>query len=260
MHEQIREAFGQIHAEPAVKGKTLEAVERQLAARSRMLPGTRARLLSSLACLVILLLGGGWWAYFTPTAAISIDVNPALLLEVNRFDRVVSAEGLNEDGQALADQLRLKHLSCQAALERLLDSAPIAGLLAEEEELTIAVSGSSDAQCGRLLEEASACAGENPNVRCYGVSQEEAQAAGQAGLSVGKYRAFLELQALDPSVTPDDVRDLTMREIREQILAAQGGQTDGAQGPGVGQGSQHGPGGGQNGSAGQGWAGGRGSQ
>ena len=38
-------------------------------------------------------------------------------------------------------------------------------------------------------------------------------------LSLGKYRAYLELKALDPAVTPDDIRDLSMREIRDLIDA-----------------------------------------
>ena len=37
-------------------------------------------------------------------------------------------------------------------------------------------------------------------------------------ISIGKYRAFLELQALDPSVTPEEVQKMTMREIRERMV------------------------------------------
>lgn len=36
-------------------------------------------------------------------------------------------------------------------------------------------------------------------------------------LSCGKYRAFLELQLLDPDITPEAVQNMTMREIRELI-------------------------------------------
>lgn len=271
MHEQIRRAFGQIHAEQGLKERTLAAVEQKLSARKRHRTAGRSRLVPALACLVLLLVGGGWWAYFTPTAAVSIDVNPALRLEINRFDRVISAQGLNREGQALADELELEHLSYDAAVRRLLDSEQIAGLLQADEELTIAVSGSSRAQCSRLLDQASACAGERPNVHCYGVSQELAQAAARAGLPVGKYRAYLELQELDPSVTPDDVRELTVGEIRELIRALQGGRADPSRTAGSGQGNQaggsQGSGNGQRNrggnapgaNAGQGRAGGRGS-
>ena len=45
---------------------------------------------------------GKRWLYFTPIAEISIDINPSIELRVNRFDQVISVDGLNGDGQALA--------------------------------------------------------------------------------------------------------------------------------------------------------------
>lgn len=41
----------------------------------------------------------------------------------------------------------------------------------------------------------------------------------------GKYRAYLELHALDPSVTPADIQGMTMREIRDRIAALSGDGT-----------------------------------
>lgn len=45
------------------------------------------------------------------------------------------------------------------------------------------------------------------------------EAAHEAGLSYGKYMAYLELQALDPDVTPQEVQGMNMREIRNRIEA-----------------------------------------
>ena len=41
--------------------------------------------------------------------------------------------------------------------------------------------------------------------------------AHKEGLSYGKYRAFLELQKLEPGITPEEIRGMSMREIRERI-------------------------------------------
>ena len=49
------------------------------------------------------------------------------------------------------------------------------------------------------------------------------EAAHDCGLSYGKYRAYLELAALDPTVTPEEVQGMTMREIRDRIAALSGG-------------------------------------
>mgnify|MGYP006964182038 CR=1 FL=1 len=56
------------------------------------------RVLSVAACLLLLFLGGRQF-YFIPTVKISIDINPSMELGVNRFDRIVSVEGYNDDGK-----------------------------------------------------------------------------------------------------------------------------------------------------------------
>ena len=57
---------------------------------------------------------------------------------------------------------------------------------------------------------------------CYRAGTDEVEAAHDCGLSYGKYRAYQELAALDPTVTPEQVADMTMREIRDRIAALSG--------------------------------------
>ena len=76
----------------------------------------------------------------------------------------------------------------------------------------------------RLLEGAEAC-GDGENVHCAQGSQEELEAAHHAGLPFGKYRAYLELQALDPSVTVEDVQGMSMAELRAWIAALSEGES-----------------------------------
>ena len=103
------------------------------------------------------LLGGGGWLWFTPTASVSVDINPSLELRLNRFSRVVAVEGANADGQALAQELDLRFLDCAAALEAILASDTVSALLAQDSALTIAVSGQDEAQCQDLLTQAQHC-------------------------------------------------------------------------------------------------------
>ncbi|WP_181861874.1 anti-sigma-I factor RsgI family protein [Slackia isoflavoniconvertens] len=49
-----------------------------------------------------------------PTAYMGIDVNPSIELGVNRFDVVVCAEGLNDDGEAVL----AGHRCCSSRLVR----------------------------------------------------------------------------------------------------------------------------------------------
>ena len=62
-----------------------------------------------------------------------------------------------------------------------------------------------------------ACAANRKNAYCYACSPEEVDEAHAAGLSHGKYRAYLELQALAPDITIEEVQGMTMREIQELV-------------------------------------------
>ena len=55
------------------------------------------------------------------------------------------------------------------------------------------------------------------NTYCYAADREEIDKAHQNGLSYGKYRAYQQLQELEPEITPEDVQDMTMDEIRQEI-------------------------------------------
>lgn len=233
MDERIRDAFASIHAEEELKKSTRAVLEQ---ARIRRHRPARA-LTAAVACLVLLVVGiGGYQFYFTPTSVLSIDINPSLELGVNRFDKVVSVQSYNEDGQALADTLELKYLDYRDALEELLASPDIADRLAQGALLSIMVAGENETQCGRLLAGAEACTAGQENVSCRHGDSEKLEQAHHAGLSLGKYEAFLELQALEPTVTTDDVAGLTMRQIRDWIASLESsGTTAGESQTGHGQ-------------------------
>ena len=75
MDEQIREAFGQLHAGEALKENTKAALDRARNRRRRPV----GYLAVAAACLVLLLAGlGGYRYYFTPTTYLSVDINPSL--------------------------------------------------------------------------------------------------------------------------------------------------------------------------------------
>ena len=138
MKDNIRQAFDQVHADPALKARTRAFVAAQtqprLARPARRLP----QVLAAAACLLVLL-AGSYWIYFFPTARISIDINPSIELSVNRFDRVVGVEGWNEDGQALAETLDIQFDTYTQAVEAILADQKIAALLAEGGVMDITV-------------------------------------------------------------------------------------------------------------------------
>ena len=117
MSNRIREAFDDIHAEKELKEHTKEYLRRNVYQKKRTLWTAPVRIAAAAVCLFLVALAGGSWLYLVPTAYISIDINPSLELGVNRFDRIVSVEGFNDDGARLAEQLDIKYMDYNDALE-----------------------------------------------------------------------------------------------------------------------------------------------
>ncbi len=216
MDNRIKEAFGSVHAEESLKEKTRSLLADRTASRNRRASALFRKLAPAAACL-LLFLGGARWLYFTPTASISIDINPSIELNVNRFDRVISAEGVNDDGKQLADSLQLTFAGYSEALTRILESDQISSLLADDAQLSITVVSTGSTQSARLLSAAKSCAAGHKNTHCYAGNYQELEAAHQCGLSYGKYRAFLQLQETDPDITPEEVGGMTMKELQDRI-------------------------------------------
>ena len=237
MKDKLQHAFGQVHADPARVARPRAFVLAQ------MRPARRAvwpRALAAAACLMLAVLGSGW-LWLSPTAHISIEVNPSVAVGVNGFDGVGGVEGWNEDGQTLADSLDLQFTDYTQAVEEILAHETVANLLAEDAVLEITVVGPENAQCTRLLAGVKACTAGQGNARCHAARPEEAAAAHEMGLSCGKYRAYQELLVLDPTVTPEEVAGMTMAEIRAAIRQLQGAETGVPAAPGGhGHGHRHG--------------------
>lgn len=175
---------------------------------------------------VFLLLCGGYYLYFIPTATISIDINPSLELSINRFDRVISVNGYNSDGDALADSLDIRFMNCQDAVSELLENENVTDLLSQDEMMAITVGGSNDGQCSRILENVQTCTkSHEESTHCYTATDDETHEAHNMGLSCGRYKAYQELQTLDPDITPEEVNEMSMKEIYDRIASLTGQST-----------------------------------
>ena len=214
MDKRFAEAVGRVHAAPGLVDHTRAALRAARQARKRM-----ARKVMAAAASFVLVVSAGGWLWFTPVSAVSIDAAQPVELKINRFGRVVSVEGT--DG--------LLFSGCEEAVSRLLDE-----LQADEDgELYITVTGEDET----LAETVFDCAAGRQGVYCDAGSGEEAAAAEEAGLPLGKYRMLLALQALDPSVTAEDVAGLNMKQLREwEASLSEGGQADHTEETGAGKG------------------------
>ena len=139
----------------------------------------------------------------------------------------------------------------RSTLEELL-RGNIAGL----PEIVVQQAQDDAAQSGAVLDYVSGCMGRHENAHCYALEAGDAQLAEahEAGLSCGKYHVYQELLAYDPSLTAEEVQQMTMRELRDLLAQYQGeAATDaGANGAQQGQGAGNGQGYGARNGSGQG--------
>ena len=105
--------------------------------RQQVLHKRIARWSALAACLCLLLLGS--WVWQSPIGTVRMQINPDVQLSVNRFDRVVALEGLNEDGTALIDGYRAYGQEMKTVSDELADRAMELGYLSAGGQITLTV-------------------------------------------------------------------------------------------------------------------------
>lgn len=216
MNNKIKDVFEQVQAESILKDKTIDFIYQKTNGYKRKRFVNYRRLVPAFVCIVLLMIGGQW-LYFTPTVEISIDINPSIELSVNRFNHIISFENYNDDGKKLINSLDIKFMNYTEAVNQIMENEDIVSLLSNDEVMEIAVIGTKSTQSEEIFENIQSCTAGRKNTYCNYVHSEEVERAHEVGLSYGKYKAFLELQMLAPDITVDEIKNMTMREIRDKI-------------------------------------------
>lgn len=189
----------------------------------RVITSLRAKIaLAACAVLIALGIGGGAYAYQTPVAYVGIDINPSIELGVNYFDRVVSAEGDNVDGQDILSEINVVGMTYEEALASLNDSLMNKGYLTANAAVAVTVMCDDDSRYSNLEETSQRCfSSAGQGVYCSRATSTEHHEAHESGLGMGKYLAWRSLVDAGVDISADDVAHMTMSELR--ALAAQEG-------------------------------------
>lgn len=109
------------------------------------------------AVLLLCLCAGGFFAYtwFSVKAVISIDINPGISLSLNRYEYVINAQPLNDDGADVLDDLNLERLDLDTALNALIGAMNRKGYLSEGATASVFVSGKDEDYNQKLYREVS---------------------------------------------------------------------------------------------------------
>ena len=101
---------------------------------------------ASAAACILAMFGISAYAYYTPYTYVSLDVNPSIEYSVNRFDRVLSVTGVNDDGTEIINNIDLDNLenkSIEDAISLTVDEISDAGYL-DSNVGGVAITTSSD--------------------------------------------------------------------------------------------------------------------
>lgn len=123
----------------------LSMIERSPSNRSRV-----KRWIAVAACFCILLLGGTLWR--APAGTVRIKINPDVRMTVNRFDRVVKLEGINEDGKKLIQGYNAYGKDAKTVSDTLADKAVEMGYLKAGGHISVTADSKRD-KWKRAMEE-----------------------------------------------------------------------------------------------------------
>ena len=192
-----------------------------------------AACLALVACLI-----GGVADFLRPVAYVGIDVNPSVELTLNRFDIVVGACALNDDGQRALDEAPCMWRAFDDAA-RDLDGA-MRAIAGEGAVVEVSIDCDNENRYAALAAQSDNCFGCNGEAHCDRTNAEERQAAHDSGMGVAKYRAYQALQETGVDISAEECASMSMRELRN-MLAENGideGESEGEHaGMGNGQGA-----------------------
>ena len=164
-----------------------------------------------------------WRAANTVTSVVSLDVNPSIQLQINEKEKVLSAQPLNEDAQTILADMDLKGTQLNVAVNAIigsllqhgyLDSISSAILISVEDNDTQRASrleSSLTAEVDAALYNASAGAAVLSQVVTQDAALEAQAQASQ--ISVGKAAMIQQVQALNSSLSFDDLAALSVEEL-----------------------------------------------
>ncbi len=125
-------------------GQTLDhVILQEMQAKSSPVGKRFARWAVMAACLCVMVLGS-WGFWQSPVGTVRMQINPDVQMRVNRFDRVVGLDGLNEDGEDLIDGYRAYGKEIKAVSDELADRAVERGYLRDGGKITLTVESSRE--------------------------------------------------------------------------------------------------------------------
>lgn len=199
--------------------------------RVRIYRRMRTMAMTAAACLCVVVLGGTVTFYqnHRVESVVGIDVNPSIELSVNRNEKVLQANPLNEDAETILDDMDLKNVDLDIAVNALIGSMVRNGYLDElDNAILVTVSNDDEKKAASLRKDVvddveSSLQEHEVKAVVYDqqmkVTGEIQELAEKYSISYGK-AYFLQELVRDNELTDEDMKKfagMTMEEIAGEI-------------------------------------------
>ena len=201
-----------------------EATEQKKEKSSFPLLFTKKRLIPMIAgaALAFTICIGMIGVYNENFQTVYIDINPSVALKLNRFERVIGVEFLNEDAKALLSDTKLVGCDAKAALQTVIDACDSAGYVKDDSEIYISAAAKEEKTSEKLLKKLKGHAeamreddSETYSVNTYNAKKGEKKEFEKESLSPAKYNAIKEIIDEDGRYKLDDLKNKPMSELQK---------------------------------------------
>ncbi len=183
----------------------------------RLVAGLAAAMILTSASVLV-------YAYYVPANYLYVDINPSIELGVNCFDRVISAKGLNSDGEMVLAETSLNYNSTEKSVEKIIEKAIEKGYMSESLENVVLLNSSGDAKVLEKIKEkvnnytnSGVLKNIHPDVQFDSVDKIQVQEAQKQHISAGKLKLIERATLKNPELSKENLIDMPVRDIIKQI-------------------------------------------
>lgn len=167
------------------------------------------------AAFFILFLGTAAYLWATPVQYINIDINPSVELMINRLDRIIKVNSLNDDGKKLVEKISVNARHYEAGVIEVINAARNLGYLEDENDILISIS-SSDM---KLIEKTQEKIKEkvDDKIAILTFDTETYRASVEKGLSPGKSDIINKVIETDTSLSREELAAVQVKDLMAKI-------------------------------------------
>lgn len=172
------------------------------------------------AALALTLCFGMIGLYNENFQTVYIDINPSVALKLNRFERVIGVEFLNNDAAVLLSNTKLVGCDASEAVETVISACTTAGYVQNDSQIYISATSKEEKDAEKLLQKIKGRAetmnnnnSETYSVNTYNAKKDEKKNVESSSLSPAKYKLINEILEENAGYTFDQLKVMSMSEL-----------------------------------------------